>query len=262
MKVIFIFIFMLSSVVGHCYDFGTVAFKQATYNTQSNQLDILYDLEKGENNYFNYAVELYYSLDNGQTFIGPLRLVRGDVGANIAPGSGKAINWDFSIEAPDFTGNSIMFSIKAKARMRPEFYSKFGGPKNAVYSAILPGLGDMKVRHANKYYYLGISAVALGSLGAGFVFSSKANDTYKQYQLAENSDAADALYNKSKQQFRNSQIFFGAAAAIWVTDIVLVALKGAHNKKLIRQTFPKAPQVKVGVAYNYGATGFHLAYKF
>lgn len=260
-NILFISLIMVNSPT-FGYNFGSVTFKQASYNTRNNTLDIVYDLAEAQHNYFNYAVELYYSLDGAQTFVGPMRLVRGDVGGNVSPGTNKSIFWDFSIEAPDFTGNNIIFSIKAKARMRPEYYSKFGGPRNAAWSALLPGLGDMKVRHYNKYYNLGITAVALGTLGAGVVQKLQAQDSYEQYKKAETSEAADALYDETQQHLQKSTLFFGAALAVWIADVALVAVQGAKNKKMIRETFPKANTKRTSVAVTGNATGIGLALKF
>jgi hypothetical protein len=253
---------ILFSIPSYGYDFGSVEFKQATYNQRSNTLDIVYDLSEAQHNYFNYAVELYYSLDGAQTFVGPMRLVRGDVGGNVSPGANKSISWDFSIEAPDFTGNNIIFSIKAKARMRPEYYSKFGGPRNAAWSALLPGLGDMKVRHYNKYYNLGITAVALGTVGMGMAQRLQAQDRYDQYKLADTSAAADALYTEAQDHLKKSTLFFGAALAVWITDVALVAVQGVKNKKMIRETFPKVNVKKASVAVTGNAAGIGLALKF
>lgn len=262
MKHIILISLVINTATLYAYNFGSVTFKHATYNTRSNMLDIVYDLAEAQHNYFNYAVELYYSLDGGMTFIGPVRLVRGDVGANVSPGANKSISWDFSIEAPDFTGSNITFSLKAKARMRPEYYSKFGGPRNAVWSVLLPGLGDMKVRHYNKYYNLGITAVALGTLGAGVGQRLQANNSFEQYKKAETSEAANARYNETQQHLQKSTLFFGAALAVWITDVALVAVQGAKNKKMIRETFPKANTKKVGLAVTGDDLGIGLALKF
>ncbi len=262
MKPILFFLFVFITLSGTAYDFGTITYKDAKYNERNNTIDIVYDLREAQHNYYNYAVELYYSLDDGQTFVGPLRLVRGDVGGNVAPGANKSIQWDFSIEAPDFTGSNIQFSVRAKARMRPEFYSKFGGPKNAAWSVLVPGLGDQKVRHKNKIFYFGFAVAAFGALGVGIIQHTKATDSYQQYQLAENAEDANYYYNQSQEQLKQSTMLFGAAAVIWVTDITLVTIKGFQNKKLIRDTFPKATTVKVGVAVNYTTPGLGLSFKF
>src|SRR5262245_16667782 len=47
-----------------------------------------------------YIVDLYSSHNN---FLRPLKMVSGDVGKNIAEGTGKRIEWKASQEAPGYT---------------------------------------------------------------------------------------------------------------------------------------------------------------
>jgi sulfatase modifying factor 1 len=60
-----------------------------------------------------YQIELHLSDDNGNTWMGPLKTVRGDVGAGIRPGTGKKITWEALQDYEYITGN-VRFKVKAK----------------------------------------------------------------------------------------------------------------------------------------------------
>jgi hypothetical protein len=59
-------------------------------------------------------ISLYYSLDNGSRWIGPLKRVSGDIGINILHGS-KAIIWDVVDEVVNLVGSEIKFKIIAES---------------------------------------------------------------------------------------------------------------------------------------------------
>lgn len=262
MKSFGILLFLLVSHLVWAYDYGRLSFKEATFNAKTGTIDIVYDLHPAQQNYFTYAVEFYYSTDNGQTFNGPLRLMRGDVGGNVRPGPDKVAQWDYSIEAPELSNVSIVFSIRAKARLLPEHFTKFGGPENAGWSALIPGLGDLKVRQGNKYYYWGITAAAVGTAAAGTVFHFKARDSFDQYQTSSTPEEADQWFTQSQSQVKTRNILWGAALAIWITDVTLVYMKGKQNKKIIEQAFPKSTSLKVTAVGIGSGAGLQLSYKF
>ena len=66
---------------------------------------VFYDLEKSAD------VELYVSLDNGQSFSGPLKNVAGNIGKNQDYGNGKIIVWDAHKEFGDFESDKVKFKI-------------------------------------------------------------------------------------------------------------------------------------------------------
>jgi len=72
---------------------------------------IRYDIQNAKiNQIFN--IEVFYSIDNGNTFIGPLRHVSGDVGDDI-PAGNKKIVWDVFKEV-DELNDFVIFEIRAE----------------------------------------------------------------------------------------------------------------------------------------------------
>jgi len=60
----------------------------------------------------NYFVKLYYSTDGGSSFSQELRYVTGDVGANVAGGTGKTITWNTMKEVNALIGD-VVFKVEA-----------------------------------------------------------------------------------------------------------------------------------------------------
>lgn len=62
-----------------------------------------------------YSVNLFYTHDDGTTWIGPLISVSGDIGENQKPGIGKKISWDVIAEQMQVTGE-IYFEVRIKTK--------------------------------------------------------------------------------------------------------------------------------------------------
>jgi len=74
---------------------------------QGDNIVISYDLISDNPN-AEFDIKIYCSYNN---FSSPLRLVRGDVGAGVKPGSGKLITWQAREEMVNYTGN-ISFEVR------------------------------------------------------------------------------------------------------------------------------------------------------
>lgn len=177
-----------------------------------------------------YNVRLFYSNNKGNSFKGPQRSVVGDVGDSLKITSGtRNIKWAFRKDNPYFDGKDIMFKIEAVEV--PKIAT--GGSKYALYSLLMPGLGDAKVR--NGYNYGWITALSYGSLITGGVFQLQAINRYNDYtnRIANSPDDHDALYRKAQNSQNLAYTFFGIGAGVWVADIVGVYFRGLKNKKRI-----------------------------
>jgi formylglycine-generating enzyme required for sulfatase activity len=95
--------------------FTLTAGAQSITNVQARQAGkvavISYDLNGPATE--SYQISLYMSKDNGNTWLGPLKTVRGDVGLGIKPGNGKKITWEALADYEYITGN-VRFKVKAK----------------------------------------------------------------------------------------------------------------------------------------------------
>lgn len=84
--------------------------RDVNFSFQNNKIEVRYKLKKlpwGKRAY----VDLYYSSDGGETLIGPLKKVRGDVG-EVAFGGRKKLVWDIFSEYEKLEGD-VIFKIYA-----------------------------------------------------------------------------------------------------------------------------------------------------
>ena len=82
-----------------------------TYRLVEGNIEISYTLDGQSSDRF--VVKLYSSLDG---FNEPLKLVSGDIGADISPGTGKKVIWDGKAELGEFKGS---LSLRLKTRLIP-----------------------------------------------------------------------------------------------------------------------------------------------
>ncbi len=80
-----------------------------------NFLDIMYDLSE------NSDIEIYFSWNDGASFVGPLKNVSGDVGEGIEAGQDKLVSWDIRGEMGEIkvTGARIKIIAK-KSKLKPQ----------------------------------------------------------------------------------------------------------------------------------------------
>ena len=95
--------------------------------------------------YQTFAVSLYVSRDGGNTFLGPLKEVTGDIGQNIKRGS-HTINWDVMKEMP-MVDETLVFDVRAEITGNK--------PKSSVFIQYV----------ANPLTYLGLRAGYMGIWG-------------------------------------------------------------------------------------------------
>ena len=202
-----------------------VKFLGANLDTATNTIKITYDLRGPKRRYYN--LRLLYSNNNGNSFKGPLRSLKGDFGDSIKVGKGKTADWEFLKDNPYFNGKNIMFRIEAEEI--PKIAK--AGPENALWSLLLPGLGDLKVR--NGYHYEWIAASTYVLLGAGAFFYFKANQELRDYndRIPNTQSEHERLFRNARTDRNISYGLFIAGGAIWLADIVGVYLRGLKNKR-------------------------------
>ena len=88
---------------------SNVAFAQRTDG--SGIVDVAYDLVDGDSP--TVTVTLEASSDGGATWTLTTATYSGDVGAGIAPGSGKAIEWDFATDNPGLFLDNVVIRVTA-----------------------------------------------------------------------------------------------------------------------------------------------------
>ena len=97
------------------------------------------------------------------------------------------------------------------------------GPINALYSLLVPGLGDYKVRRS---YWL-INMITYGLIGSGIYYKIQSDKLYKSYKTSENSDYSN--YNIPNDYHHRFLILTGLGAVVWLSDVLLTGIKGIRN---------------------------------
>lgn len=203
-----------------------VKFLNVSLDTSTNTINIKYDLRGPKNRYYN--LKLLYSNNRGNSFKGPLRSLKGNFGDSIRVGKGKEVKWEFLKDNPYFNGKNIMFRIEATEV--PKIAK--GGPKSALWSLLLPGLGDLKVR--NGYHYEWIAATTYVLLGGGVFFYIKANRELNDYnnRIPNTQDEHDRLFRSARNSRNLAYGLFIAGGAVWLADVVGVYLRGLKNRRM------------------------------
>ena len=84
---------------------------QAKQREGSRMVNITYDVADPDSP--TLTVYLKVSADGGATWMGPVKLVSGDVGLHIVPGAGKRLVWDAGKELPNRFGVKYWYRIGA-----------------------------------------------------------------------------------------------------------------------------------------------------
>lgn len=248
----------------------TVKVEHPVLDPVTEKVVIPYQLLELKKHHLRYDVAIYYSVDQGQSYVGPLQEVSGDVGASIAPGEGKKIIWDFLSEAPELAekGNSMRLKFKLVTRTneaaKAAYKRALGGPENALLSAFVPGLGDYKVRKGKGYGV--ITFLTWGTLGTGLLFRLSASRNYDKYLEATTTAELDHLFFLAETHKKTSTILITSAIVLWVADVALVAVKGFQNlkKRWAISVLDKKVYPTLGLNYNprYGQPNLSLRLRF
>lgn len=230
----FFFIFFLC--LGNLYaQQVTVKIQRPVLDPATQQILVPYQLAELKPHQLRYDIALYYSTNEGKSYIGPLRQVSGDVGEGVLPGADKQIAWNFLLEAPELTEKGNLVKLKFKIVTRTNEAAKkaaksaLGGPENALLSVLVPGLGDGYVRQGKGYG--AITFVTWGTLATGLVFRWSARKNYDNYLGSSNTAELDHFFFLAQSHKKASNWLIASAVGIWVTDVVLVAVRGFRNLK-------------------------------
>ena len=229
-----------------------IVFDSAKVSKENKQIYIPYKIiepstQKGR---YLYDISLRYSQNKGQTYSDTLRNVSKlgrDIGPALLPGS-KTIIWDYYDENPGFDGQDVWFKLDVHYTPNP---FALGGPEKALYSALLPGLGNTKVSHNPKYWYAN-TILSLGLIGAGLVYNTQSNNTYDKYLNAQTFRETQRLFDKSNNQRRTGRLLIIGGLVVWATDIARVAIKGMKNRRKQRVYAKRYPHLREKYSFNYG----------
>ena len=134
---ILVFFFIVNNIF--CQTVKDIRFQ---LNYDNNTVNIKYKLG-GLKFYQSCNVQIFVSMNGGDTFIGPLKDVTGDVGDHITEGE-KSVIWDVFREVRSFEGD-VIFNIKAEVineKPKRRFF--------ASYTASYPAYVGLRIGLINK----------------------------------------------------------------------------------------------------------------
>lgn len=145
----------------------------------------------------------------------PLRAasLSGDIG-DIKAGKTKVITW---IPENDSLFLNEMVDVEIKAEKYVKSYNK---GSMVLLSLVMPGLGQTKISKGKPYWIMGVAAY--GTLAGGFIYNSKANKSYEQYQVEEDPKKRSELYDQTQKQMNMAGAMFISSAAIWTANLFWV----------------------------------------
>lgn len=201
---------------------------------EGNKVKVMYDLT-GTNETFN--VNLFYSADDGKTWVGPLRGATGQVGVNIKPGNNKQILWDvFSQE--DLNKSYLQFKVVADV---------FETPVGNEISKGIPANSELvKKYQTRKYLSLGAAVV---SAGVGVYAMSQANKLYDDYKTA--TDDAEDLHSKVKMYDTIYPIAFAVAGVATINFVIASTKQNKAKKELSFQPMPVQGGGGLAISYTF-----------
>src|SRR3989304_9762916 len=191
-----------------------------SYNEETQMIIVMYDIT----NYAaieRFTIELVF-VDFNNNYYYP-KSTRGDVGNGITGGKNKVIYWDV-LRDVDQLGR-VMARVHVKG-----VTEELGGASNALWSVLIPGLGDYKVKNKKKMIFKPAlrTVLTFGLVGYGLYSKSQALKFDEQYWNAPQAERQnfDNLYNKANTANHRFYIAAGAGLALWASDVIWVAAQG------------------------------------
>lgn len=199
--------------------------KKINYFVKDNKLVVEYDIKGGINN--NTVNLVFYNTDFN--YIYP-KHITGDYGTNVTSGKNKQIIWDVSNDLDE-----INLALKPLLILNGKDKRRYGGPKNAWLSALVPGLGDYFVadpiqvsfkpylRTIASYGFIGLGIYALNQRHRPIITTVRTN--------ANNPDQTTSYLGPTEYwAFQiDGELFLTIGVGVWIYDILWVAIRGKKN---------------------------------
>jgi len=215
-----------------------------------------------------HRVDLMF-LDENYNLVTPDRTT-GDIGLNIAQGEGKTIVWDITQDM-ELLGAEIKPVIFVDGASRQ--YNSTGGPRNALWSVLMPGLGDYFVANHRMMTYKPYmrTATSLGLIGLGVYLGSQRYRAEGRYELTlkpnayryEGDDRFYERYIEGDIQYEwfkgDKEVFIALGAAVWAADVIWVLARGSNNIKFRKATTGES---RFQLGYVPGGAAIQLTHTF
>jgi hypothetical protein len=185
------------------------------------QLLILYDIvNKDQADQFYVWVEM--EKKSGEKV--KIKALTGDIGEKIQAGKNKRIVWIPERDSV-FLDEDVLVEVKAE-----KYIKSFNRGSAMLMSGIFPGLGQTKISKGKPFWLTGV--VAYGALAGGLIEHQSYIKTYDSYKTETDPSKRVSLRNKAQSQANLSGTLFISGAALWVVNLVWVAVIPDNYKPL------------------------------
>jgi len=247
--------------------------KNIDITIEQNRAIIHYDIKsKVQGSIHNVSLQF---LDEDYRLITPT-LLTGDVGGDIPGEANRKIEWDIGNDV-QLLGSNITPVLFVDWTSKQ--FSKAGGPRNALLSILVPGLGDYFVADHRmmtiKPYMRTLSSLGFIALGywageqryyAEGVYKTTAQLTAVYNDYGRRIGYETTYYEKYLEgdlQYQffpgDREVLIGLGAAIWAADIIWVLARGTNNQKFINAS-SKGSDFHLG--YVPGGAAMQFSYTF
>ncbi|MBN2174739.1 MAG: hypothetical protein JW731_11445 [Bacteroidales bacterium] len=173
--------------------------------------------------------------------------VSGDVGNGVTGGPNKRILWDMQsdnaqineeIEVEVLARSDQSEASKTEKEKEPKAKTEKSGISVGgamVVSALLPGLGRTLAKGGGSQWLLGV--VGYGCVAGTIVMNNMAYNAYEDYKISLTTEDRDDNFKKAENFELYSKIFLGAAATIWVIDIIATGVVASKERKKSNKGF-------------------------
>lgn len=190
-------------------------------SVEAKQLHISYDIiDKDLKDQFYVWIEM--SKKNGEPILSTS--FSGDIGENIPAGTNKMIIWDPEKDSI-FLNEEIFVEVKAE-----KYIKTFNKGSAILLSTVLPGLGQTKISNGKPWWVAGV--VAYGALAGGIITHQSYLKTYDSYSVENDPLKRADLYSQAQKKLNISTALIVSGAALWVANIVWVAVTPNNYKPL------------------------------
>ncbi|UCH15012.1 MAG: hypothetical protein JSV22_03360 [Bacteroidales bacterium] len=105
--------------------------------------------------------------------------------------------------------------------------------KHILQSAIFPGWGLTEMSKGKPYWLIGVAGT--GCIASSIYFNRKAYSNYDNYLESNDREKSNTYFDNAKTQDNISKALVYTAAAIWVTDLVIVGVRAGNLNKSYRK---------------------------
>jgi|JI7StandDraft_1071085.scaffolds.fasta_scaffold133523_2 hypothetical protein len=190
--------------------------------TKASRLNNLYHVTYNFINPDNNIYTVYGEIIDSNYKITPIKYAIGDFGETVSDSSKKELF--VSLDSSQIQNPVMLVKLYCKK------YRLLGGPQNALLSIVVPGTGDIFV-HKSKIPASLVMATYAAFLYKGFSNQSKYKRFYNDYKELQIQSEIDDAYSNASKYADKSRTSFSIAAAVLITDVTLVFVKGLMNKR-------------------------------